>query len=64
MFTSMNQGCFHSNASNSPELQFYVNLLLMEDETKESKQSRETLVPETGKQNREEGKEMWHLLGS
>ena len=36
----------------------------MEDETKESKQSRETLVPETGKQNREEGKEMWHLLGS
>lgn len=47
MFTSMNQGCFHSNTSNSLELPFYVNLLLMEDETKESTQKRESLVPKT-----------------
>ena len=52
----MNQGCFHSNTSNSLELQFYVNLLLMEDKTKESRQNRETLTPNTDKQNKEEGK--------
>lgn len=51
----MNQGCFHSNTSNSLELQFYVNLLLMEDKTKESRQNRETLIPNTDKQNKEEG---------
>lgn len=56
MFTSMNQGCFHSNTSNSLELQFYVNLLLTEDKAKETRQNRETLTPKTDKQNKEDGK--------
>ncbi|KAI4543663.1 hypothetical protein MG293_006457 [Ovis ammon polii] len=56
MFTSMNQGCFHSNTSNSLELQFYVNLLLTEDKAKETRQNRETSTPKTDKQNKEDGK--------
>lgn len=51
----MNQGCFHSNTSNSLELQFYVNLLLTEDKAKETRQKRETLTPKADKQNKRMG---------
>lgn len=44
-FPSMDQGCFHGNTSNSHELQFYVNWLLMEDKTKASRENWESLVP-------------------
>lgn len=63
MFTSMDPGCFHGNPSIALELPFYVNLLLMGGETKESKQSREPLAPKTDKQGKEEGKHLCHLPG-